>query len=433
MSSLVFRREPFGAIIGTDDDRALLINERGARLFELCAEGLSDSAIAELVENTNKPSGEFVTELAFFRGLINGEEARNIDASEIDDSSIGFPALSFPFDLSWEITRRCNEHCAHCYNDSGAQGFEPSESQIEQVLSEIENYQLRSVTLTGGEPLLRKEIWNIAEKLRPNTYRLVLATNGTLIDAEIAEHIADLFDLVNVSFDSSDPHEFDHFGGLDKAYTYTLNGLRFLKACGVPVIVQTVVAYNGIRNLEVLGELLESLKIDGWSVRLPFPSGRAREGETLFPIEEARFFEHSIEVIRLKFEGRIPNVFMGSKYPWSADDCYEEIERSDRLLTCAAATLKAILCADGTLAPCPLFSGTNFRSEPIWDSSLLSAWHSASCFKELRQVRFSQIPLCYRCSKASLCGENVGCRALAYMKFGTIFAPDGNCAYSIRR
>jgi len=120
---------------------------------------------------------------------------------------------------------------------------------------------------------------------------------------------------------------------------------------------------------------------------------------------------------------------MGTKYSWSSDSCSTK-QQSDRLITCAAGTIMAALLADGSLAPCPLFSGTDFKSAPIWNSSLSDTWSNADCFKKMRSISLREISTCYECCNSIFCGPNVGCRARAYMEFGTIYAPDPDCGYN---
>ncbi|WP_168792436.1 radical SAM/SPASM domain-containing protein [Paraburkholderia aromaticivorans] len=424
MCALLYRPEQFGAVVAKGDgEDVLLLDHDGANAFLQLA-GLSNG-----------------DETAFQQTTVDGasyDALKTIVSTEgnfhLFKSNKGrlksFPTLSYPLDLYWEVTRRCNERCVHCYNNSDNTGPHPTSEQISTTLKELENVQLRSLTITGGEPMMRKDFWTIAEQCRPISYKLVLGTNGTLINEGNADKIAELFDFVNVSLDTNTAEEFDLFRGYPGAFVKTTSAIRLLSERGVQVVVQSVLTRRTIDAVKELGYLVAELGGHTWTVRFPFYSGRAMNSQEQFlSHREVQKYVPLFDEVRSELSSRIPSVRIGAGYTWSYEKPYEYTDNPNQLMLCAAATVNAALSADGSLAPCSLFTETAFRSESVWKTSLQHEWQNADCFVAMRNIKLRDIGGCGTCSNAlGQCGS--GCRAKAYMKYGTIYKSDYDCGYS---
>lgn len=430
MASFIAREEEFGAVLCQDaSDEAILLNKVGFSVFRQIASGMSDWEIlqAEALEKDKRLTEDDVASL---RLLYTDGIHSSISSNFVNRSAKSFPALRAPLDLYWEITRRCNENCVHCYNNSGTNGYNPPLEKLMGVVSELARHPLRSISLTGGEPMMRRDFFEFASAVRPLTRYLNLGTNGTLVTEQNVEQLSELIDLANISIDTADPKAFDAFRRYPGAFEKTTKGVRLLRESGVDVTIQTVLDKESIDRVYELGNLLVDLNVTGWSVRFPFFSGRAQSDmKNKLSRNDIREYMGKLEECRRHFSKQIPDVKMGGNYPWSYEEPYRFTENPDQLVTCAASTISAALTVDGRLSPCSLFTETDYKSGPVWGDNFLSEWKTAQCFVELRNLTLRDIQGCGTCANATTrCGT--GCRAKAYMKSGSVRTNDYDCSYS---
>lgn len=138
-----------------------------------------------------------------------------------------------PLYVLLELTYRCNLRCVHCYRIKEKRR-ELSLQEIASILGQLAEAGTFILTISGGEPLLRKDFFEISRRARDRGFILKLFSNGTLIDAESARRIRDAgFYEVNVSIYSNDPSVHDRITGIRGSFTRTLAGLRLLKRNGI--------------------------------------------------------------------------------------------------------------------------------------------------------------------------------------------------------
>lgn len=147
----------------------------------------------------------------------------------------------------WNLTRRCNLTCKHCYAFSADHAYpgELQEAEMLAVLDDLRGYGVPALILSGGEPLLAPALWAVAARARALGFHLGLSTNGTLIDAAIADRIAAAgFDYVGISLDGlAETH--DRFRRSAGAFDASLAALRRLRERGVHVGMRyTLTAMN---------------------------------------------------------------------------------------------------------------------------------------------------------------------------------------------
>jgi heme d1 biosynthesis radical SAM protein NirJ len=160
----------------------------------------------------------------------------------------------------WNLIRRCNLTCVHCYSISGDVDF-PGELTTENVFSTLDDLKAFGVAvliLSGGEPLLRRDIFAIARRAKEMGFFLCLSTNGTLIDAAMADKIAEIdFDYVGVSLDGlAETH--DLVRRKQGAFDRSIDALRLLRDRGVKVGVRFTMTQDNERHLEPLIDLCEA-------------------------------------------------------------------------------------------------------------------------------------------------------------------------------
>ena len=187
--------------------------------------------------------------------------------------------------VAWEITRSCNLYCAHC---RAAAHFEPypgelSLDECKALIDDIASITNPILILTGGEPLLRKDIWEIIDYAHEAGMYPVIGTNGTLIDDECARQIAEHgIPRVSVSLDFPTAQGQDEFRGKEGAFNETLEGIKNLRAHGVEVQVNSTITKINKDLVDDLHNLALSCDASAFHPFLLVPTGR---GEDLADVE----------------------------------------------------------------------------------------------------------------------------------------------------
>lgn len=164
----------------------------------------------------------------------------------------------------WNITRRCNLKCIHCYSDSDAREYpgELSWEQCQAVVDDLAAYGVPGLLLSGGEPLIHPRFFDLAGYARSKGLRLTLSTNGTLIDRPAAERLQKLgFAYVGISLDGIGATH-DYFRGRPGAFDKTVQAFRHCKAVGQKVGLRLTLSRNNIDDLDQILDFIEKEDID---------------------------------------------------------------------------------------------------------------------------------------------------------------------------
>jgi len=135
----------------------------------------------------------------------------------------------------WNLTRTCNIKCIRCSTDSGGMSYpgELTTAECRTVLNDLHGFGVHTVIFSGGEPLVRPDFFDIASHARKLGLRVVLSTNGTLIDQQTAERIAQLeFAYVGIGLGSISRDIHDTLCGVEGAFDKSIDGLRHLTQIG---------------------------------------------------------------------------------------------------------------------------------------------------------------------------------------------------------
>lgn len=164
----------------------------------------------------------------------------------------------------WNITRRCNLRCIHCYSDSEAREY-PGELTHEQctgVIDDLAQFGVPGVLLSGGEPLVHPRFFDIAGYARQKGLRVTLSTNGTMIDRATAQRIKDLsFAYVGISLDGIGATH-DYFRGKEGVFDKTVQAFRNCKAVGQKVGLRLTLSRSTIGDLDGILNFIEAEGID---------------------------------------------------------------------------------------------------------------------------------------------------------------------------
>ncbi|MCB1851390.1 MAG: heme d1 biosynthesis radical SAM protein NirJ [Gammaproteobacteria bacterium] len=164
----------------------------------------------------------------------------------------------------WNLVRRCNLTCKHCYSISADKDFpnELSTQQIFDVMEDLKRFRVPVLILSGGEPLLHPDIFKIAEHAKEMGFYTALSSNGTLIDQSNIEQIASVgFDYLGISIDGiRETH--DKFRRKEGAFDASIHGLRLCRQRGIKVGLRFTMTQDNAEELPQLLDLMAAEKID---------------------------------------------------------------------------------------------------------------------------------------------------------------------------
>jgi len=164
----------------------------------------------------------------------------------------------------WNLTRRCNLRCRHCYTSSADVDFpgELTHDEAMAVLEDLGGFGIPALILSGGEPLARRDLFEIAERARQMGMYLALSTNGTQLVGEAADRVAQIgFDYVGISLDGIGATN-DWFRGKTGAFDAAVAGVRACKARGIKVGVRFTITTDNAHQLPELLKLCDREGID---------------------------------------------------------------------------------------------------------------------------------------------------------------------------
>jgi heme d1 biosynthesis radical SAM protein NirJ len=164
----------------------------------------------------------------------------------------------------WNLIRRCNLACRHCYSISADVDFpgELTTAEVFGVMEDLKAFGVPVLILSGGEPLLRPDIYDIAARARAMGFYTGLSTNGTLIDESNIDRIAAVgFDYVGISLDGIEATH-DRFRRMPGAYRRSLHAIRLARDAGIKVGVRFTLTQENQHDLPAMLELIEREAID---------------------------------------------------------------------------------------------------------------------------------------------------------------------------
>ncbi|MEN6373454.1 MAG: 12,18-didecarboxysiroheme deacetylase [Smithella sp.] len=164
----------------------------------------------------------------------------------------------------WNMTRRCNLKCIHCYSNSADVDY-PDELTTEEgkkLIADLAAFGSPVILFSGGEPLLRKDIFELAQYAKDKGMRAVISTNGTLITSEVAASLKEIgLSYVGVSLDGLEKTH-DRFRGKKGAFAAAIEGIRNCRKAGVKVGIRFTVNKHNLTDVPAMFDLLRKEKIE---------------------------------------------------------------------------------------------------------------------------------------------------------------------------
>ncbi len=164
----------------------------------------------------------------------------------------------------WNLVRRCNLTCRHCYSISADKDFpgELATDEVFTVMDDLKRFHVPVLILSGGEPLLRADIFDISKRAKDMGFYVGLSTNGTMIDENNIQQIADIgYDYVGVSIDGlRETH--DYFRRKQGAFDESMHGIRLCREAGIRVGMRFTITTDTAHELPALLQLMDEEGVD---------------------------------------------------------------------------------------------------------------------------------------------------------------------------
>jgi AdoMet-dependent heme synthase len=359
------------------------------------------------------------------------------------------------YSVSWNLTQRCNLHCAHCYMSAFAGADTSGELSTAECRRVIDDIAVANpnvfLILTGGEPLLRKDLFDLAACSADKGFTVVLGTNGVLLREPQAKQMRHSgIQGASISLDSTDPDKHDTFRHLPGAWRGAVRATEALRAEGLDFSIHTSITSWNVGEIPAMIDLAGEL---GARVLNFFFLVRTGRGEGMTDITPDQYEQILTYLARAQGLGAAeygashqqPSVFDQPEDAWTVPigrtgglimraKCAPFFRRilytldpKSPLLqnyahgSCPAGKAYCRIMPEGDVTPCPympLVAG-NLR-----ERSFIDIWQQAEVLQNLREPQLGG--RCGACEFAKICG---GCRCRAYAAYGDYLAEDPACAY----
>ncbi|MDD1691888.1 MAG: radical SAM protein [Methanoregula sp.] len=386
-----------------------------------------------------------ITQCMHGKGTVSGMmRHRSTSLTDLPSRYLAFSGMYRPV-VFWNLTDRCNLSCAHCYNRSGPRCPTEGELSTAQALGLIDDLADMGIPLilfTGGEPLMREDIWELAQHARKKGIKMALSTNGTLITTDIARRIRKSgIEYAGISLDGARAETHDRFRNSPGAFERTVSAFAACRQAGLRCGVRVTLTKENCGELEALIDLASSLGASRFCLYWLVPAGRGIESYERLQLGPGEVTE-ALTLIYRKAKETDPSVmeFLTVDAPQDCihlltsmeQDGSPDIPEARQLLQslnggCSAGTRVANIDAHGNVYPCQFARSDNFLAGNIKIQPFSRIWGDTANpvlarFRE-KQARFGG--RCAECTYRDLCGG--GCRVRAYAVNGDFLAEDPFC------
>lgn len=348
--------------------------------------------------------------------------------------------------IYWELTRACNLRCVHC-RAVPIERPSPEElptSVCRQIMDQIAEVCRPALVLTGGEPLLRDDVFELAAYGKSLGFRMGLATNGTMVTEKAAKRIQQAgFDRIGISLDGPDAATHDSFRQMPGSFEGAVDGIKHLKRLGMYVQINTSVTTHNAAQLDAILELMLRLEIDAWHLFLLVPVGcglqiapqmqvEAREYERiltyLYEVSKTVMVDlravcapHFVRIraqhiLKDKERGLEPQPFVAPGTQAKSGG------HAHPTKGCLAGASMCFISHKGEVYPCgylPVIAGD------LKEQTFEEIWMTSPVFQNLRDADLLK-GKCGICEFRHIC---LGCRARAYGMTGDYLSEEPFCIY----
>ena len=339
--------------------------------------------------------------------------------------------------VAWETTRNCNLACVHCRAsaDMGPHEGELCTDEALRLLDQIAEIAKPIIILTGGEPLLRSDIFDIARYGTALGLRMVMALNGTLVTEKIARQLVDSgIQRISVSIDGSSAETHDRFRQVKGAFEGTLRGIELIKNAGLEFQINTTITKTNLDQIPAIQDLAVELGAVAHHIFLLVPTGRGKYivDQAIDAAEYERtlnwfYDQRATTPLQLKATCA-PHYYRILRQRAKEEGISVDFETHglDAVTRgCLGGIGFCFISHQGIVQPCGYL---DLNCGDVRQSSFADIWNQSDIFLELRN--YDKLKgKCGSCEYKRVCG---GCRARAYEATGDFMREEPLCSYEPR-
>lgn len=342
--------------------------------------------------------------------------------------------------IVWNTTYRCNLRCIHCYIKAGEMDRSELEySEAMRLIDEVSRINAPLLILSGGEPLLRRDLMRLARYAADRGIRLVLSSNGTLISRDVARELRDIgFMYVGISLDSPIPSWHDSFRGVRGAYDATLRGIMNCIEEDIPTGIRYTVTRYNIRDVPRIIDLAIDIGLRRVTFYHLSASGRARGmgRDWYLTVEQYTWFMDYLIRVSREYAGEIEiettmapfdGIYIADRIARSRSEFWRLMEVVEAQGGCGRKIIS--IYPDGEVYPCQFVDFMrlgNIRDNGL--GSILDPKHPALMYFSETE-RYLRDGKCGGCPFKKVCKG--GDRVRAYYLGGSIYSSDPICHLDI--
>lgn len=341
--------------------------------------------------------------------------------------------------IAWEVTRRCNLSCVHCRSASGMNSFDTAfnTDEAKKLIDDIASFSTPVIVLSGGEPLLRPDLFEIATYGSDKGLRMCIATNGSLVTDEICEKMkAARIKMVSMSLDGSNATTHDNFRGQLGAFEGVKRAAALFNKHGIEFLINSSFTKRNQKEIPDVMKVAKGLGAKAWYMFMIVPTGRGEE-----IMSELISKEDYEDLLKWHYETEKNETDMLMR-PTCAPHYYRIVPQMNKLAEegdklerrtlkfstggskgCLAGQVICLITAEGDVFPCSYFphSAGNVKQTPFKD-----IWEKSQLFEDLRDFKKYK-GKCGSCEYINVCG---GCRARADAIYGDYLEEEPFCNYT---
>lgn len=384
----------------------VVTNSNGALALKLCNGKRTIGQISSILSTI--VNRDIKDEISIFFREITSTTNLFSDLGETSDTFHPYHLNSVHLNL----TNKCNLQCIYCYAEERSDSGNALQlGDYLNIIDSINNISKNAeIVLTGGEPLIARHAFDVAEYAKRKGNQVYLLTNGSLINEGNVKKVAELCDLVKVSIDGSIPEIHDFHRGEGSFYK-TLKAVELLASSNAKVQVSMTVTRKNLNNIEAMVNKFGSML----SFAPLFNAGRAKQINNLTITGKQYYCALS------SVKGINPLSYL----------CSSLIKAKERRIRkCAIGDAEISISDTGDVYPCHLLHLPQFLGGSIKDQSLETIYETSDVLMACRKLSVSDIHGCKTCDIRFICGG--ACRARAFFEKNKIDVSDNFCEYERR-
>ncbi len=306
------------------------------------------------------------------------------------------------------LTNKCNLRCPYCYADAGSSNEpEMGKDEIIRLLDRLVGLRPAKIAFTGGEPLLRKDLFEIARHGAELGFKMILITNGTLLDKCAAAQIAEYFEEVQVSLDGSTAAIHESLRGAN-TFSKTVNACRLLIEAKANISISTTLTSLNLQNLPDMARRVNDMGVKSFHVTRFVPWGRGAKHPDLLPdVDQCIDMVNDLDE---QLAGTVTfNPFLACRPV-----------RLNKKRSCGIGKHYFSIRANGDVYPCYSIRRPDLCAGNVRMHDVVDLYRNSTAFKRCRDITVDAIESCKECSWRYLCGG--GCRGVALVMNGALNA-----------